>query len=123
MSVDFLSDDQVGSYGRYNGPPTRTPLERFFFLDDADRRLVAKRRGDANRLGFAVQIVTARYVGVFLADPTDVPTEVVDYLAEQLGVVDPSCLKQYSRRETTHREHAGEIQHAYGLRDFSTVDR
>ena len=94
MSVDFLSDDQVASYGRYNGPPTRTLLERFFFLDDADRRLVAKRRGDANRLGFAVQIVTARYVGVFLADPRDVPTEVVDYLAEQLGVADPSCLTQ-----------------------------
>ena len=31
-------------------------------------------------------------------------------------------LKQYSRRETTHREHAGEIQHASGLRDFSTVE-
>jgi hypothetical protein len=25
----------------------------------------------------------------------------------------------YARREQTHREHAGEIQRAYGYRDFS----
>jgi hypothetical protein len=27
-------------------------LEPFFFLDDGDRRLIAKRRDDATRLGF-----------------------------------------------------------------------
>jgi len=38
--------------------------------------------------GFAVQLTTAHYLGVFLEDQTDVPAEVVDYLAEQLGNAD-----------------------------------
>jgi hypothetical protein len=31
-------------------------------------------------------------------------------------------VKQYSRRDTSHREHAGEIQREYGLRDFAEVE-
>lgn len=54
MAVEFLSDDQAAAYGRFTGPPERAELERFFFLDDADRALVGKQRGDHNRLGFSV---------------------------------------------------------------------
>jgi hypothetical protein len=121
MPVEFLSDDQASAYGRYNGPPGRVQLERFFFLDDVDKALVCRRRGDHNRLGFAVQLATVRYLGMFLADPVDVPSEVVDYLADQSAIADPSCVRGYSQRETTHREHAGEIQREYGLRDFGEV--
>jgi TnpA family transposase len=91
-----LTEEQFDTtgYGQFNGTPTRRELERFFFLDDADRRLVAKRRGDHNRLGFALQVVTARYVGTFLADPLDVPTEVVDYVAKQSLSEDTLCRMQ-----------------------------
>ena len=54
----------------------------FFHLDDEDRRLVAARRRDYNRLGFAVQMITVRHLGMFLPDPLDVPSG----LAEQLGI-------------------------------------
>ncbi|MCA1698771.1 MAG: hypothetical protein LC790_07700 [Actinobacteria bacterium] len=37
-----------GSRGRFVGAPSRAELERFFFLDDFDGRLVAKLRGDRN---------------------------------------------------------------------------
>ncbi|MCA1695559.1 MAG: DUF4158 domain-containing protein, partial [Actinobacteria bacterium] len=58
-----------------------------------------------------------------LTDPLKgVPTEVVDYLAEQLRVVDPSCLTRYAQREPTHREHAGEIQEVLWLKDFAEVE-
>jgi hypothetical protein len=49
-------------------------------------------------------------VGTFLADPLDVPTEVVDFLAGQLDITDPSCIKQYAARPATQWEHAGEIR-------------
>ncbi len=98
MSIAFLSDAQVAEYGRFDGAPPRSDLERFFFLDDADRNLTGDRRGDHNRLGFMLQATTARYLGGFLEDPLDVPWPVVEYLAEQLGISDPSCVKRYIDR-------------------------
>lgn len=122
MPVEFLSDEQASRYGCYEGPPSRTELEGVFFLDDADRALVVKRRGDHNRLGFALQLATVRYLGTFLADPLDVPQEALDFLAEQLHIADPSCVKAYTERAKTRFEHAWEIQREYGLRDFAEAD-
>lgn len=58
----------------------------------------AKRRPH-NRLGFALQLMTVRYVGTFLDDPLQIPGELLDYLAEQLQIEDPSCVKSYGDRE------------------------
>ncbi|MEU6261724.1 DUF4158 domain-containing protein [Saccharopolyspora shandongensis] len=46
---------------------------------------------------------------------------MAEYLAEQLEIADPSCLKDYGERDGTARTHAGEIQNAEGWRDFSEV--
>jgi hypothetical protein len=119
VALEFLSDDQVAAYGRFAGPPERAELERFFFLDDADRLLVARRRGDHNRLGFSLQLGTVRFIGTFLADPLDVPVVVVDYLAGQLGVADASSVKRYAERQSTQWEHAAEIRQVHGYRDFT----
>jgi hypothetical protein len=108
-------------FGRFVGPPARVELERFFFLDDADRELVARRRGEHNRLGFALQLGTVRFLGTFLADPLDVPTPVVDFLAEQLGVLDASVVKAYGERPATQWEHTAEIRAVFGYRVFSEV--
>ncbi|WTW80303.1 DUF4158 domain-containing protein [Streptomyces sp. NBC_00009] len=84
MPVEFLTDEQAEAYGKFAGEPTKPELERFFFLDDEDRKLIAKRRGDHNRLGFALQMCTVRYIGLFLEDPLAVPWPVVEHLATQL---------------------------------------
>ncbi len=122
MPVDFLTDEQAAAYAGFVDAPSQTELERFFFLDDADRSVVDKRRGDANRLGFGVQLGTVRQLGAFLADPVNVPTQVVDYVAGQLGIGDPSCLKTYAGREKTRLEHQWEIARLYGYRDFAWAE-
>ncbi|WP_431031548.1 Tn3 family transposase [Plantibacter sp. RU18] len=119
MPVDFLSDEQVGAYGRFVGPVTQLDLDRFFFLDDDDLAIVGRRRGVANRLGFAVQLGTVRYLGCFLDDPTAVPGNVAEFVAGQLGVVGPGVFEEYSNRPKTGYEHAWEIAGAYGYRRTS----
>ncbi|WP_444543799.1 DUF4158 domain-containing protein [Nocardia rhizosphaerihabitans] len=108
-------------YGRF-GVLSRVELERFCYLDDEDRRLIAVRRRDYNRLGFAVQVVTVRYLGMFLADPVAVPSELVAYLGEQLDIDDPSCLGEYMVRRTTRFEHQAEIVTSYGLVAFADAE-
>lgn len=119
MPVGFLTEEQQQRYGRYAGEPTSAQLTCYFHLDDADLELVEVRRGNHNRLGFALQLCAVRFLGRFLENPTEVPPGVVAFLAGQLDIVSPECLSQYLDRSTTHREHAGEIQQRYGYRDFS----
>jgi hypothetical protein len=77
MPGEFLTDDQEQTYGHFVGSPSNQQLSRYFHLDDADRELVNVRRGAHNKLGFALQLTTVRFLGTFLAEPTAIPSNVV----------------------------------------------
>ncbi|MBP1162111.1 DUF4158 domain-containing protein [Rhodococcus sp. PvR099] len=110
-----------GGYGRV-GSYSRVEMERFFHPDVEDRRLIAARRRDYNRLGYAVQMITVCHLGMFLTYPLDVPPELVEYPAEQLGIDDPACLKDYADRRMTRFEHQAEITQEYHLAAFADVE-
>jgi hypothetical protein len=118
MPVSFLTTEQERRYGRFDDVPTREQLDRHFHLDDADLAMIGRRRWDHMRLGFAVQLGTVRFLGTFLADPTEVPTEVVATLARQIGLDDPACLGRY-REGKARWSHAAEIRNVYGYREFA----
>jgi TnpA family transposase len=120
MSIRFLTEEYQANYGHYVGEPTALQLARYFHLDDQALQLVKKRRGDHNRLGFAVQLGTVRFLGTFLPNPLDVPTNVINYLAPQLNISNPNCLSQYLKRIRTHWEHIEEIKYHYGYQDFNS---
>ncbi len=122
MPVEFLTDDEAAAYGRYAGAPSQADMERVFFLDDEDRKLVDLRRGDHTKAGFALQLVTVRWLGTFLEDPLDVPGEVLDFVAGQLGIADPAAAKRYTERAKTKSDHQQEIRRKYGLRDFADAE-
>lgn len=122
VPVEFLSDEQAEAYGTFAEEPTSPELERFFFLDDVDRDLIALRRTKHHQLGFALQMCTVRYVGLFLEDPLAVPWPVVEHLAAQLGIKDPSVVKRYTERRQTLYDHAWEIRDAYGYHPYEDTE-
>jgi hypothetical protein len=66
--------------------------------------------------------VTVRWLGTFLEEPLDVPGAVLDFVAGQLGVADPSLVKRYTERTKTRFDHQWEIRRAYGLREFVEIE-
>lgn len=58
-----------------------------------------------------------RFLGTFLADPTDVPTVVVEYVAAQLGL-EPEDLTGYGEKKARW-DHQAQIRQLY---DYTAVD-
>ena len=118
MPVQFLTSEQRANYGRYVGDPNTDELTRYFHLDDADHAVIGVKRGDHNRLGFALQLATARFLGTFLEDPLEVPSVVMQTLARQLHVANLDDLPRY-RIAKQRWEHTAEIRLQYGFCDWT----
>jgi len=118
MPIEFLTKEQKNQYGQFSGEPNQTQLARYFHLDNSALTLIEKRRGDYNRLGFALQLTTVRFLGTFLPDPVNVPSGVINFIAQQLGI-GISGLEQYMGRKVTRYTHSSEIQAFYGYHEFN----
>ena len=117
MPVDFLTSLQKEKYGKYPETISSTELSRYFYLDDADLHWITSKRLDSTKLGYALQLCTVRFLGIFLVDPTIVPKIVLDVLKQQIKLSDISCLSIYRESEQRKR-HAIEIRTRYGYHEF-----
>jgi hypothetical protein len=77
MPVSFLSQDQRTRYGQCAGELTARATGACFHLNEADREFTAIRRDDRNRLGFALQLCTVRFLSTFLEDLQSIPAGIM----------------------------------------------
>ncbi|QFI40194.1 DUF4158 domain-containing protein [Moritella marina ATCC 15381] len=49
-----MFESLLSQYGRFCGEPNEVQFTRYFHLDEADMTFILKRRGNKNRLGFAL---------------------------------------------------------------------
>jgi hypothetical protein len=106
-------------YGQFSGELSADELAGCFCFSDDDRRQIARRRRGVNRLGFAVQLGTVRYLGRFLENPAVAPEQVVAWTAREIGVAPSTGLAGYGESEW-RRAHQAEIRRIYGYQPFST---
>jgi len=104
MPVDFLTNKQKETYGKFPEELGTEILHKYFHLDDFDKSLIQTCRRDHNKLGCALQLTTVRFIGAFLANPLDVPEVAKAYLANQLGIVNFDNLNKYLLRKVTKHE-------------------
>jgi len=106
-------------------PESQDDLIQHYSFTESDLSLIRQRRGDANRIGFAVQLCLLRYPGYALAGDMPVPDPVVQWVARQVQS-DAAAWPQYGIRDETRREHFQELRayltlSTFGLRDFRTL--
>ncbi len=101
-------------------PDTQEELIRHYTFSEHDLSLIRQRRGDANRLGIAVQLCLLRFPGQGLLPDATVPIPLLQWIGQQLQL-DPVCWPQYAEREETRREHLLELRAYLGMEPFGQM--
>lgn len=102
-------------------PDTEDELIRHYTFSAADLSLIRQRRGEANRLGFAVQLCLLHHPGQGLLPDAVVPMSLLEWVGRQLRL-DTTFWPQYAEREETRREHLLELRPYLGLEPLSLTD-
>jgi TnpA family transposase len=99
-------------------PDNKDEMIRQYTFNETDLSIIRQRRGQANRLGFAIHLCYMRYPGIVLGIE-DKPFEpLLQMVATQIKVPIDAWM-EYGRRLETRREHLIELQTIFGFRSFT----
>jgi TnpA family transposase len=118
MAIQILSDEQRRQYARFAGGLSSDDLARYFHLDEIDHETIRNLRGDHNRLGFALTLCGARFMGVFPDLDTGIPKPALAHLRRQLEITADVALDDYFAG-TQRPRHLTLIRRKYGFTDFT----
>lgn len=99
-------------------PTDESELIRLTTFSEQDTQLINQHRGDASRLGFAIQLCYLRYPGRVLEEGESPYPALLKEVAKHLKVSICQWPK-YFQRETTRREHLRELYAYLGLQAFT----
>lgn len=102
-------------------PVSDDELIQHYTFSESDLSVIRQRRGNHNRLGFAVQLCYLRYPGFALPTDAEPPPELLALVGRQLHI-EPDVWPQYAQRAQTRREHLAELQAWLNLTLFSAAD-
>ena len=118
MPTRHLSDEQRQRYASFAAAPSADQLSRYFHLDRGDRDIIDGLRGDHNRLGFALMLGSARFLGAFPGGDCDIPRSVTAFLIGQLGLPPEVGFKGYFDHGGQRIRHLALIRERYGFTEF-----
>ncbi|MGI8807198.1 MAG: DUF4158 domain-containing protein [Acidimicrobiales bacterium] len=121
MPVRFLTEAQRENLSTFPAELDPAALDRFFTLSAADLAEARARRGDGNRLGWALQLCGLRMLGFCPDDVATAPASGVTFLARQLGV-DPHAIAAYGERAQTRTDHVNQVKAHLGFRSAMAGD-
>lgn len=119
MPTRHLSDEQRQRYASFATAPSPDQLARYFHLDRSDREVTDGLRGDHNRLGFALMLGSARFLGIFPGADLEIPDTVTAFLIGQLGLKENPSLKGYFDLGGQRKRHLVLIRERYGFTEFA----
>ncbi len=121
MSRGFLTTAERKRLSTFPQEISVGDLGRYFTLAPEDLTQVSSQRGDHNRLGFALQLCTLRYLGFIPDNLLEPPPAVLRLLAHQLDVP-IGVLDAYSHRQQTGSDHLLQVMHYLNYRRATTPD-
>ena len=101
-------------------PGDESTLIRLTSFTPEEKNLIDKRRGDSNKLGFALQLCYLFYTGAVIEVGAVPNANLVSMVAKNLKI-DVSKWHGYSERLTTRWEHFKELYEFFDLTPFTTV--
>jgi len=121
MPVQLFTKAERARRNRFPEIITYEDLVTFFTLTARDLDSIPRYSAPHNRIGYALQRCTLRFMGFVPDDLTSAPPAAVAFLAQQL-TVEPDVLTAYGARAQTRQDHLRAAQVHLGYRKVGRED-
>jgi TnpA family transposase len=98
-------------------PEDEASMLNHYVLSEDDLHHINRKRGDHNRLGFALQLCAFRYPGRFIQSDEPLSEKLGAFVSAQLGI-NSTEVEIYAKRKQTHYEHSVELQRTHHFLSF-----